>query len=116
MKRIVLSFGLIILFAAVLGQFLPWWIYVVPAFLVSYLFKLSGKLGFWISFSSILILFLITIIIINSRNNSMLSEKIGEMLGGLSPTSLIIISSLIAALLSGLSGWVGGRFGRNARS
>ncbi len=44
----------------------------------------------------------------NHLNAGILSARVGELLGGLSGSMLVVITAMLGAMLAGLGGWLGG--------
>jgi hypothetical protein len=44
----------------------------------------------------------------NHLNEGILSARVGELMGGLSGSMLVVVTALLGALLAGLGGWLGG--------
>ena len=109
--KFILYIIAIILLGYVCHIFLPWWSIVVVAFIIGTLTKESGIRAFTIGFLSVALLWGIYATIINSQNDSILANRMGELLGDTSPMSLILITALVGGLVGGL-GTLTGNLGR----
>ena len=110
MKFILYIIAIIIL-GYVCQVFLPWWSIVVVAIIIGTLTEKSGIRAFTIGFLGVALLWGIYATIINSQNDSILANRMGELLGDTSPISLILITALIGGLVGGM-GALTGNLGR----
>ena len=92
--------GVIAYFAESLG---PWWIGAVVAFVVAAIAQLKLGEAFLTGFIGIGIMWGLSAGVIDAANDSILSQRIGQLLGGLSPTLLIVLTSLIGAIVGGVA-------------
>lgn len=102
MKKEALFLGTFLILGAVAQLFLAWWSIVVVAAALAYFFQLPplrawawgwlgaallwGGLAWWLS----------------QNNDHLLAQKIGAMLGGLSPLLLVFITALFGSIFGGL--------------
>jgi hypothetical protein len=87
---------------------LPWWIFIPISFLFSYVFSLKISTdGFFANFIGTAISWIIAAVIINHRNESILSEKIATLFHLPSLYLLFVISGLLGGLLAGGAGSLG---------
>ena len=106
MKSILLFIGILLLgYAAHI--FMPWWAIYGVALL------LSAVAGLWpgrscvIGFLAAFALWAGTAYWRHQSGEGILTEKIGEMLGGLSVPAVVSITALLGGLLGGLGAWSG---------
>jgi hypothetical protein len=83
------------------GLYLPWWSVAVAAFLVALLVHQKGGKAFLAGFSGVFLLWAGLAWWIDSKNQSLLSEKIALVLP-LGGSSMLLI--LVTALVGGLTG------------
>ena len=106
-------FILILINSFIFGLFLPWWCVIPVAFIHCLQFAKSLKFAFWISFSSVFILWLIVSFYHSAGNNHLLSGRIADLFG-LGGSSLgwlwmVLLSPLpgaITASFAGASGYL----------
>jgi hypothetical protein len=88
--------------AFVSGLYLPWWGVAPAAFLVSVLLPQKPFLAFLAAFLGVFLLWEMLAWWIDNRNNSILSQKIAQLLQlGNSTGLLILVTSLVGALVAG---------------
>lgn len=86
---------------------LPWWIFALVTFLVVLLSGLETKEGWWIGFLAVFFLWLVYAIWLNSKNSFILNNQIGSLFGDIPGWLLLVISALLAGIISGLAGFLG---------
>lgn len=97
------------LLAFAIGLFtLPWYSYIITSLIVAFVIPQKPSKAFLSGFLSVTILWLINMIIIDAKNEHILSQKMAHMfmLNGKSGL-LIAISAILAGLLSGLGALTG---------
>ena len=102
--RFLLATLLTATFAFIAGIFLPWWSIAIISFLVALLIIQPIGPGFLSGFSGIFILWAFLSFWIDLKNESILSQKIAQVipLGG-SSTLLILVTALVGALVGGFA-------------
>ncbi len=106
--RFLLSLLLIILLAFIAGIYLPWWSIAIIAFAVALLIPQSIGKSFLAGFIGIFLLWLLLAFWIDSKNESILSQKIAQLFFlGNSSISLILITATIGALVGGFAAMSG---------
>ncbi len=99
-------FGSIIIIIAgyFASLYLPWWSAMAVAALVGFIINCSSS--FLMGFMSLSILWGVSSLLIDMENNSILSSKIGALfqVGGI---GILLITTLLAGILGGLSAWSG---------
>ena len=103
----------IIIFSWILGLFMPWWGFVLVAFIAGALGQQSALLNFFSGLLGVGIYYFITALRIGTSDNFVFADKIASIFGeglGTSLTSfgLMLISCAIFSLLGGLSSLSGG--------
>ena len=106
--RFLLSVILIILLSFIAGLYLPWWSIAPVAFFVALLIPQSLGKSFLAGFAGIFLAWAIVAFWIDTKNESLLSQKIAQLfpLGG-STVLLILITALIGALVGGFAAMSG---------
>jgi hypothetical protein len=102
MIKYIVSIVLTALLSFVSGLYLPWWGIAPVAFLVSVLLPQRPFLSFLGAFLGVFLLWEMLAWWIDNRNNSILSQKIAQLLQlGNSTGLLILVTSLVGALVAG---------------
>jgi hypothetical protein len=106
--KFIVSILLTALLSFVSGLYLPWWGIAIAAFIVSVLVPQGRGRAFLAGFVGVFILWGLLAWWIDSKNNSILSQKIAQVLplGG-SVFSLILLTAFIGALIGGFAGLTG---------
>ena len=103
------------LFAFIAGLYLPWWSIAIAAFAVALIVYQKAGLAFLAAFAGLLSLWCGLAYWIDSANDSILSARIGELLGvGNNSFLLILITGAVAGLVAGFAA-MSGSFLRNSR-
>lgn len=110
MKSIPYTIAIIIL-GFICQSYLPWWSIVLVAFVIGAFTKDSGIRAFAIGFVGVALLWGIYAAFINNQNDSILANRMGELFGGMSAISLVLITAIIGGLVGGL-GALTGNLGR----
>jgi hypothetical protein len=102
--KYVVSILLTALLSFVTGLFLPWWTIAFAAFLVSVLIHQKPAMSFLSGFLGVFLLWEVLAWWIDNKNDSILSQKIAQIipLGG-STILLILLTSVTGALVGGFS-------------
>ncbi len=102
--RFLLSLLLIILLAFIAGIYLPWWSIAIIAFAVALFIPQSIGQSFLAGFLGIFLLWSILAFWIDSKNESILSQKIAQLFSlGSASIALILVTSLIGAIVGGFA-------------
>ncbi|MGK2864787.1 MAG: hypothetical protein ACSLE0_22845 [Chitinophagaceae bacterium] len=98
------TFLLTALLSFISGLFLPWWGIAIAAFIVSLLVHQKAGKAFAAAFAAVFFLWMGLAWLINSKNENILSSRIGELFGiGNNLFLLILISATIGALIAGFA-------------
>jgi hypothetical protein len=106
--KFLVSILLTALLGFVSGLYLPWWGIAIAAFIVSALINQEKVKSFLGGFCGIFLLWGLLAWWIDSKNNSILSQKIAQVLplGG-SVFSLVMLTAFIGALVAGFAALAG---------
>ncbi len=105
--KYLIHFLIILALSLFTASFLPWWGFVIIAFVVSALLQLKEGPAFLSGFMALFVLWLVQTFLLNQANQGILSSKMGALFGGLSPILMILITAIIGGLLAGLGSWSG---------
>ena len=90
------------------GLYLPWWGIAIAAFIVALLVRQNAGMAFLSGFLALFLLWSGLAFWIDNGNESILSARIGELLGiGNNPFLLIFITAVIGALVAGFAAMSG---------
>lgn len=81
----------------------PWWTTAIGAFLVGFVFSNSGFKSFLSGFIAIGLLWLGLALYIDTATQSILTEKVSQLL----PLNVFVLTTLIGGLVGGLSSMTG---------
>jgi hypothetical protein len=100
---------IIVVVGTIAQMFLPWWTSPIVAALVEGIFGSKKFLSFLIGFYGIALPWMIGALIIDLKNNSILSDRVLTMFQFPQwPLLIIIITGLIGGISGGLAAWAGG--------
>ncbi|MGZ8552835.1 MAG: hypothetical protein ACXWV8_05480 [Chitinophagaceae bacterium] len=96
------------LFSFIAGLYLPWWSIAIAAFIVALMIYQRAGIAFLAAFWGLLLLWSSLSFWIDSENESILSARIGELLGiGNNSFLLVIITGAIGGVVAGFSAMSG---------
>jgi hypothetical protein len=106
--RFLLSVLLIAALGFIAGIYLPWWSIAIVAFLIAFLIPQGIGRSFLAGFVGVFLLWGLVSLWIDTKNESILSQKIAQLfpLGG-SSVLLILITALIGAIVGGFAAMSG---------
>ena len=108
MRKTLFYIILLGLLTLLCGIFLPqWWFVAVVSFLTALVFKEKMLKTGVITFLVVTIVWMGTAMYIDIGNESILSSRIGQILGGLSPFLLTLITGLLGGIVATLAGLTG---------
>ena len=98
----------LLILSLILGYLLPWWIIAPVAFGAAFLFEEKAGRSFLLSFLTIFIYWGVFAFYIDMQNDSILSNRMSNMIMGSDGSFLmILITALIGGLVAGLAGMSG---------
>lgn len=106
--KFISSILLTALLSFVAGLYLPWWSVAIAAWIAAVIIPLASWKSFLAGFLGVFLLWAVLAWWIDSKNNSLLSHKIAQLLplGG-SSFLLILTTAFIGALVAGFGGLTG---------
>ena len=105
MQKIIISFVALILLSLLLTSFLPWWSFCFAAVAIPWIFGLSPLQSLLVCLAGFLGIYGGMAFWIDYANGSLLTNRIGEIFGGLKPWNLVLLSAIIPALVGGFFGF-----------
>lgn len=95
----------------ILGYFMqlvtPWWSIALAAMIITFAINQNYWKSFLVGFFGAFLLWGGFALIKDMGNNGILSAQIGDLLQGLPPIALVLLSGIIGGLVGGLSGLLG---------
>ena len=107
MKKYLLYFILILVLAAIVQLFLPWWSMPLLAIILAYTLNVKPAPAFLGGFLAAALLWGAYALYINMANDGIMSNRIGQLFGGLGGNVMVIISAVFGGVFTGLAGLVG---------
>ena len=104
------SIGLIAIIALstfALSHFLPWWICGIVSFVVCYLWKTNGFVGFTASLLAVFIVWYGKAFFADQNFDTPMSGLLGSLLGNVSGGAALFLTGLIGGIAAGFAGWLG---------
>ena len=102
--KFFVSIVLIAVLSFALSLFFPWWIIIIPSFIVARLIRQNPGRAFISGFLSLFLLWGIFATVLSINNNHILAGKASLLiLKSGNPWMLILITAMIGGLISGLS-------------
>ncbi len=85
----------------------PWWTMAIVGALAAFLFHKRKWSSFLIGLIGGGLLWLIPAFMANAANDHLLAQKVGLLLGGLSSTQLLLLTTALGGLTTALGAWTG---------
>ena len=105
--RLLISIVLIAFLSAISEYVFPWWTIALVAFLVTVFANLSSGKSFLAGFTGVLLLWLAVALVIDFRNDHILSQRMAELFGLAHSSLFIVVAALVGGLVGGLAGGSG---------
>jgi hypothetical protein len=103
MKMEAIKYQVLIVLATLIGIFLlPWWVTPILIFGIAYLFMDDSLKAFGIATLVTGSIWMLISIVKDNLASGKVSEVTGQILLGMSPTTLYIITGLVISLVSGM--------------
>ena len=110
MRTVLLLFGILVI-GGLAHPFLPWYAIVIVAFLLGLLVQAGSLSSFGAGFAGGFLLWGIYAGYLNHHNAGLLAGKMGQLMGGLSPLLMVLLTAFLGGLLAGM-GALSGNLGR----
>lgn len=99
----MLAFFAILFFSWILTLFLPWWGILIPGIIFGAWLLDNGITAFFVGFLGTGLAWFLQALYIDIANDSILSNRIAEMMGMSAALPILLITFLIAAIAGGLA-------------
>ncbi|MGC4020889.1 MAG: hypothetical protein QM734_02580 [Cyclobacteriaceae bacterium] len=110
--KFILQIIAIIIICFGVQYFLPWWTMAIAVVLISYFFNNKSGISFAAGFIGVGVLWLAMAFYLDSATESILTMKVNKLL----PVNAFVLTSLIGALIGGLSSLSGSLLNRRKSS
>lgn len=102
--KFIAALVITLLLSFISGLYLPWWAIAIVGFAVALLIHQRAWKAFFAAFLALFLLWILLALWRDIPNDSILSSKIGELLGvGPSPFLVMLITGLIGGLVAGIA-------------
>jgi len=110
--KFMIKMGFTGIVAFLLQWYLPWWSVAIAGFLISLILSSSGTSSFFAGFLGVAMIWFIQAFYIDFTTESILTEKVAEILFMPHPFLLVLVSAIIGGLVGGLSALTGSHLRR----
>ena len=105
--RFLLSFLIIAIITFLVGMVAPWWSVALVAAVVAAIAGVNGWQGFFSAFLAVFVVWLGYAFVQDVANDSILSTRMGALIGDIGTIGILILSAIIGALAAGFGGMTG---------
>lgn len=95
------AFFAILVFSWIMTLFMPWWGILIPGLIIGAWLLDNGITAFFVGFLGTGLAWFLQALYIDIANDSILSNRIAEMMGMTSPLPILLITFMIAAITGG---------------
>jgi hypothetical protein len=106
-RRVIIAFVLLCTAIALSGWYGPWYAPAVVVVIICALLSLRTAQAIWLGLISCAFVYTLVALILLNRDDAGIISKTGNLLGGLSPIMVLLITILLAGLTGLVSGWLG---------
>ena len=110
-NKILITFTILLVGVFLSALYGPWWAPSLVIISMVALLKLSATQGMILGSLTSGLVFLAMTLVSNAQDRMDIISKVGELLGGLSPVVMILISTFLGLITGLLSGWLGSAIG-----
>ena len=114
--RPIIAFVILCLGIVLCGLYGPWYAPAAFVLLGSALMTLRMKHAIWLGLISSLLIYAVMALILLNRDDAEIISKTGNLLGGLSPIMVVVITAVIGGVTGLLAGWTGSAIGQLLRN
>lgn len=110
-SKMLLTFIILLVGVFLSACYGSWWAPSLVIISMVALLKLSAKQGMILGSLTSGLVFLAMTLVLNGQDGTDIIYKAGELLGGLSPLVMVMITTLLGLITGLLSGWLGSAIG-----
>jgi hypothetical protein len=114
--RPILAFIILCLGIVLSGLYGPWYAPAAFVALGCALMTLSMKHAIWLGLASSLLIYAAMALILLNRDDAEIISKTGNLLGGLAPFMVVMVTAVIGGVTGLLAGWTGSAIGQLLRN
>ena len=114
--RLLVTIIIIAMLSGISEYFFPWWTVAIVAFVATAVAGLSSGRAFLAGFLGVMLLWLTISLIIDFRNDHILSGRMAELFQLPHSAIFILLSAVVGGLVGGLAGWSGAVVRKNVIS
>ena len=107
MKQFITTTIFIAVASIILMTFAPWWVVAIVGFVMAYILKVKAGKAFLSGLVAVSLVWIITAIMADSGNQISVAQLMSEVIGGISPSAVIIVTGLIGGLVCGFGAMTG---------
>lgn len=107
MKSLAIPTISIAIASIIMMTFTPWWMVAIIGFIVAILTGLNPAQAFFSGLLAVSIVWIIAALIADSGNQISVAEMMSEVIGGLPPVAVTLVTGLIGGIVSGLGAMTG---------
>ena len=114
--RLLITIIIIAMLSGISEYFFPWWTVAIVAFVATAAAGLPSGRAFLAGFLGVMLLWLTISLIIDFRNDHILSGRMAELFQLPHSAIFILLSAVVGGLVGGLAGWSGAVVRKNVIS
>ena len=114
--RLLVTIIIIAMLSGISEYFFPWWTVAIVAFVATAAAGLHSGRAFLAGFLGVMLLWLTISLIIDFRNDHILSGRMAELFQLPHSAIFILLSAVVGGLVGGLAGWSGAVVRKNVIS
>jgi hypothetical protein len=114
-RPVIIAFVLLCTAVALSGWYGPWYAPAVVVVIICALLSLRTAQAIWLGLISCAFVYTLVALIMLNRDDAGIISKTGNLLGGLSPIMVILITAVTGSLTGLFAGWMGSALGKIVR-
>ena len=114
--RLVTAFIVLCIGIALSGWFGPWYAPAVFVLVCCAIVVLRTGQAIWLSLAASVLVYIVMALIMLSHDDAEIIRKTGNLLGGLSPIMMILVTALIGGATGIFAAWMGSALGNYIRN
>jgi hypothetical protein len=114
-KQIIIAFVLLCTAIALSGWYGPWYAPAIVVVIICALLSLRTAQAAWLGLLSCAFVYTLVSLIMLNRDDAGIIGKTGNLLGGLSPFMVILMTAIIGSVTGLFAGWMGSALGQFVR-
>lgn len=115
-SRLITAFIVLCVGIALSGWFGPWYAPAVFVLVCCAILVLRTGQAIWLGLTSGLLVYVVMALIMLNRDDGEIIRKTGNLLGGLSPIMMVLVTALIGGATGIVAAWMGSALGQYIRN